>query len=146
MIWTPHVTVATVIEIEQRFLLVEEKAEGVVVFNQPAGHVDLGEDLLTAAIRETLEETAWQVELESIIGIYQYTSVSSNTTYIRICFCGRQLHHESERPLDKGILRAVWLTRAEIASKSNLRSPMVLRCIDDYLAGHRYPLTLITNL
>lgn len=146
MIWTPHVTVATVIEVEKRFLLVEEKSEGVIVFNQPAGHVDPGEDVLTAAIRETLEETAWQVTLESIIGLYQYTSLTSQITYLRICFCGHTVHHESQRPLDKGILQAVWLTRAEIARKNNLRSPMVLRCIDDYLAGQRYPLTLITNL
>ncbi len=146
MIWTPHVTVATVIEVEKRFLLVEEKAEGVIVFNQPAGHVDPGEDLLTAAIREALEETAWQVELESIIGLYQYANVSNNVTYLRICFCGHPLRHEPERPLDKGILQAVWLTREEVANRSNLRSPMVLRCIDDYLAGQRYPLTLITHL
>jgi len=146
MIWTPHVTVATVVEVEQRFLLVEEKSQGLIVFNQPAGHVDPGEDALTAAIRETLEETAWQVTLESIIGLYQYTSSISQVTYLRICFSGHTLHHESQRPLDKGILQAIWLTRAEIASKTNLRSPMVLRCIDDYLAGQRYPLTLITHL
>lgn len=144
MNWIPHVTVAAVIEFEQRFLLVEEEADGLIVFNQPAGHWDEGETLIEAVARETLEETAWHFEAQAIIGIHQYTSPRNQMTYLRICFCGQHYGHEPDRDLDKEILRAVWLTREEVISKNNLRSPMVLRCIDDYLAGIRYPLSLIS--
>lgn len=146
MNWIPHVTVAAVIESERRFLLIEEQSEGLIVFNQPAGHWDEGESLIEAAARETLEESAWHFEAQALVGIYQYTSPINNITYLRICFCGRHYHHEPDRILDTGILRAVWLTRDEIATIKNLRSPMVLRCIDDYLTGIRYPLSLITSL
>jgi len=146
MNWTPHVTVAAIIEQEQRFLLVEEKSEGLIVFNQPAGHWDEGETLLEAVARETLEESAWHFEPQALIGIYQYTSSINQTTYVRFSFCGQFYHHEPDRVLDTDILGTVWLTRDEIAHLPNLRSPMVLRCIDDYLKGHRYPLSLITQV
>ncbi len=145
MDWTPHLTVAAIIEFEQRFLLIEEESDGTIVFNQPAGHWDEGETLVEAVARETLEEAAWHFKPQAIVGIYQYTSPVNQITYLRICFCGQHHSHEPNRTLDTGILRATWLTREAIASLSNLRSPMVLRCIDDYLAGIRYPLSLITH-
>lgn len=146
MNWFPHVTVAAVIESTQRFLLVEEKSDGLIVFNQPAGHLDEGESLIEAVSRETLEESGWHFIPQAIVGIYQYTSSLNHNTYLRICFCGEHHTHNPEQPLDTGILRTVWLTREEIVQKKNLRSPLVLRCIDDYSQGIRYPLSLITHL
>ncbi len=144
--WTPHITVSAVIESEQRFLLIEEESDGLIVFNQPAGHLDEGETLIEAVARETLEEAAWHFEAQSVVGLYQYTSPVNQITYLRVCFCGKHHSHEPDRVLDTGILRALWLTREEVASLSNLRSLMVLRCIDDYIAGNRYPLSLITQM
>ncbi len=146
MDWTPHVTVAAIIEENQRFLLVEEESDGIAVFNQPAGHWDEGETLVNAAIRETLEETAYHFQPENIIGIYYHTGTKSRTTYLRICFSGKQDGHEPNQPLDTGILQAIWMTRNEVAQSKRLRSPMVLKCIDDYLNGHSYPLSLITQV
>lgn len=145
MDWMPHLTVAAIIELKQRFLLVEEQSEGLIVFNQPAGHWDEGESLIEAVIRETLEESAWHFKPEAIVGLYQYTS-AWKITYLRICFCGSPLSHDPQRSLDLNISRALWLSRAEIIQLPNLRSPMVLRGIDDYLAGIRYPLSLINQL
>jgi ADP-ribose pyrophosphatase YjhB (NUDIX family) len=146
MDWIPHITVTAVIESEQRFLLIEEKARGTIVFNQPSGHWDENETLIQAAARETLEESAWHFEPQAIIGIYTYTNPSYNTTYLRIAYAGQHHSHEPNRPLDTGILRTQWFTRDEIAKLPNLRSPMVLRCVDDYIAGKRYPLSLVTAL
>jgi len=146
MTWTPHLTVAAVIQQDHRFLLIEEESEGLVVFNQPAGHWDQGETLIDAVIRETLEESAYHFRPESLTGIYTYTSPHNHITYVRICFTGQLLEQEPQRQLDEGILRAVWMTRDEVAQHDRLRSPMVLRCIDDYLAGQRFPLELLTDL
>jgi len=146
MDWLPHITVAAIIESEKRFLLVEEESEGLIVFNQPAGHWDEGETLFVAVARETLEETGWHFLPQAVIGLYQYTNPLNNITYLRICFSGRHYNHEPDRPLDKGILRTVWFTHDEVMNQDNLRSPLVLRCVEDYLAGVRYPLSLITNL
>jgi NADH pyrophosphatase NudC (nudix superfamily) len=143
MDWIPHLTVAAIIESNQRFLLIEEQSEGLIVFNQPAGHWDEGETLIEAVIRETLEESAWHFNPEAIVGLYQYTS-PANLTYLRICFCGQPVSHDPHRPLDVNISRALWLSREEIIQLPNLRSPMVLHCIDDYLKGIRYPLSLIS--
>jgi len=143
MDWTPHVTVAAVIESEQRFLLIEERSEGLIVINQPAGHWDPGESLVEAVIRETLEESAWHFIPQAVVGIYEYISPLNGITYLRICFCGQHHSHEAERALDDGIFRTLWLTRKEVAQSNQLRSPMVLRCIDDYLSGARYPLPLL---
>lgn len=147
MLWTPHVTVAAIAEQDGRFLLVEEIGESAgIVFNQPAGHWDEGESLLHAVARETMEETAWQFTPESIIGIYNYRNPYNHGTYLRICFAGHAHDHNPHQALDTGILRALWLSRDELNRCDNLRSPMVLRCIDDYLAGKRYPLTLLTDI
>ncbi|WP_271407694.1 NUDIX hydrolase [Pseudomonas sp. Q1-7] len=144
MTWHPHITVATVIEDQGRFLLVEEQADGRAVFNQPAGHLEADESLLQAALRETLEETGWEVELTAVIGIYLYTAPSNGVTYQRVCFAARPLRHHPQRTLDDGIIGPRWLTRDELlAEQDRWRSHLVLRCIDDYLAGERFPLSLI---
>jgi 8-oxo-dGTP pyrophosphatase MutT (NUDIX family) len=147
MDWDARLTVATVIERDGRFLVVEEYADGdELVYNQPAGHLDEHETLAAAAIRETLEETAWEVGIDAIVGLYYWTHPQGHT-FIRTCFAGHALHHHPDQPLDRGIERALWLTRDEIAALGpKLRSPMVLRCVDDYLAGRRYPLELFSYL
>ncbi len=145
--WLPRLTVATIVERDGRFLLVEEYADGEeLVYNQPAGHLDEYETLAAAAIRETLEETAWEIRVDAIVGIYYWTHPKGHT-FVRTCFAGTALHHHANQPLDHGIQQAVWLTREEIAASGpKLRSPMVLRCIDDHLAGKRYPLELFDYL
>ena len=145
MRWLAHVTVATIIEDQDRFLLVEEiSADKKQVFNQPAGHLEADESLLEAAVRETLEETGWDVELTAVTGIYLYTAPSNGVTYQRVCFAARPLRHHPERALDDGILGARWMTRDELAAQpERWRSHLVLRCIDDYLEGERFPLSLI---
>ncbi|AYF86943.1 NUDIX hydrolase [Pseudomonas sp. JS3066] len=144
MTWQPHITVATVVEDQGRFLLVEELAEGRAVFNQPAGHLEADETLLEAAMRETFEETGWEVELTAVTGIYLYTAPSNGVTYQRVCFAARPLRHHPDQSLDDGIIGPRWLTREQLlAEKDRWRSHLVLRCIDDYLAGERFPLSLI---
>lgn len=140
--WYPHAVVATIVENAGRFLLVEELVDGQAVINQPAGHVDEGETILAAAIRETLEETAWQVEPTELVGMY-VLHASNGVSYHRLCFVARAIG-QTDKPLDKDIIRAHWLTRDELISgKYRLRSPLVLKCIDDYLAGKRFPLDFI---
>jgi len=144
MDWHPHATVAVIVEMEGKFLLVEERSSGEIVFNQPAGHIEEGETFIEAACRETLEESAWHVSPKYLTGFYVYKSGNNNTTYHRACFYAEAVKHEPERELDEGIIRAVWMTRDEIVAHTDkLRSPMVLKCIDDYLAGKQYPLDLI---
>ncbi|MBD9676232.1 NUDIX hydrolase [Pseudomonas sp. PDM18] len=147
MRWLAHVTVATIVEDQGRFLLVEEmSADKKQVFNQPAGHLEANETLLEAAMRETLEETGWDVELTAVTGIYLYTAPSNGVTYQRVCFAARPLRHHPERELDDGILGARWMTREELAAQpERWRSHLVLRCIDDYLEGERFPLALIRD-
>lgn len=147
MDWHAHVTVATVVEDAGRFLLVEEEKQGRLVLNQPAGHLEPGESLIEAARRETLEETAWQVEVQGVIGIGLYVAPGNGVTYYRTAFHARPLIHESERALDADITRAVWLTLDEIrAEQARLRSPLVLDAIEKYLDGHRYPLSMIVDM
>lgn len=147
MVWKPHVTVAAILKSGGRFLLVEERVKGREVINQPAGHLDDGESLLDAVRRETLEETGWRMEPTGLIGMYQRRNPRNGDTYIRICFTGKLLGEEPGAELDEGIVRTLWLTRDDLARENGrLRSPMVLRCVDDYLAGQRHPLSLITRL
>ncbi len=144
MLWAPHVTVATLIERDDRYLLVYEEADGRKVYNQPAGHLEPNETLIEAAIRETLEETAWHIRLTGVIGVNLYTAPSNNVTYFRTTFIGEAISHNADRPLDQGIIDAVWLTYEEIlARKDQLRSPMTLKIIDDYRAGRRFPLAVV---
>lgn len=147
MDWSPRLTVATIVEREGRFLLVEEYADGAeLVYNQPAGHLDEHETLAAAAIRETLEETAWEIQIDAVVGVYYWTHPKGDT-FIRTCFAGTALRHHPDQALDRGIQRVLWLTRAEIAAlESRLRSPMVLRCLDDYRAGKRLPLDVFSYL
>ena len=144
MRFTPHVTVATVVEDQGRFLLVEELAGGQAVLNQPAGHLEADESLIAAALRETLEETGWEVELTAVTGIYLYTAPSNGVTYQRVCFIAKALKHHPDYQLDEGIVRARWLSREELmALRDDWRSELIIRCIDDYLAGQRHSLELI---
>lgn len=143
-VWCPHVTVATVVPRDGRFLLVEETVRGLVVLNQPAGHLDPDETLQDAAVRETLEETGWDVSLSGLLGVQQWTSARSGDQFIRFTFAAQPLLHHPDRELDVGILRAVWMSRDEIASAGDrLRSPMVLASVDDFLGGARLPLDAI---
>ena len=145
MVWKPHVTVAAVIERDNKFLMIEERCGGKEVFNQPAGHLDPNESLVEAAIRETIEESACSFTPEAITGIYLWTHPDNGKTFLRVCFTGSCDAHDPDRKLDTGILRSVWMSRDEI-SILPLRSPMVLKCIDDYLQGIRHPLSLLSNI
>jgi 8-oxo-dGTP pyrophosphatase MutT (NUDIX family) len=156
MNWYPHQTVAVIVEqpqtqgaqsLERRFLMVEELINGQQVFNQPAGHLDPGETLLQAAVREALEETAWQVELTGFLGLYQYISPENNECYIRSCFSADAIEYCAERTLDKDITAAHWMTLEEIRAKGVLlRSPVVLTVLEDYCSGQMYPLSLVKVL
>lgn len=143
MLNDPHITVATLVEKEGRFLMVEERSNGAIVFNQPAGHVEEGESLVEAALRETLEESGWQVRLSGFLGSYVLTIPDKGRTYYRFCFiaeAGRQVSQH----LDTDIIAAHWLSHEEVLARTDqLRSPLVLQCIEDYRAGKRYPLDII---
>ena len=147
MCWDSHITVACVIEREGQFLLVEERADEGLVLNQPAGHWDEGETLYAAALRETLEESAWEVELTALLGLYAYKPAQLDHGFLRVAFAAKALRHHPQQPLDSGIERALWMSRDELAACAERhRSPMVLRGVDDYLAGKRYPLDLVNHL
>jgi ADP-ribose pyrophosphatase YjhB (NUDIX family) len=140
----PHITVATIVERAGKFLMVKENSGGRLVYNQPAGHVEVKESLLDAAIRETLEETSWRVNLEKLLGIYQYTSPENGITYIRHCFIAKAIEPKTDRDLDEDIAEAVWVSLEELEQReSEMRSPLVLEVIRDYLKGVSYPLSLI---
>ena len=144
MIWKPSVTVAAVVERDGRFLLVEEETGRGRLYNQPAGHLDPGESLTEAVVRETMEETAHAFKPTALLGVYQYHHPGDDVTYIRFAFTGEITAHEAGRALDHGIVRAVWLTPGEVRREApRHRSPLVLRCMDDYLAGRRYPLAVL---
>jgi 8-oxo-dGTP pyrophosphatase MutT (NUDIX family) len=146
-IWRPHVTVACVVAVGDRFLMVEEEVNGRLAYNQPAGHLDDGESLTAAALRETLEETGWTVELQHLIGVHQWSSTEHGDAVVRFSFAARAVSHAPDRPLDTDIRRALWLTHAEIAALGDrLRSPMVLLSIDAWLAGRRLPLDTLSYL
>lgn len=140
----PRLTVATLVEREGRFLFVREQIRERILLNQPAGHVEGGETLVEAAKRETLEETGWEVEPQAVLGMYHHRT-PEGTTYFRVALIARLLRHHPDHPLDRGILEAIWLTRDQLI-QSPTRGPMVLRCVEDYLAGTRYPLTVIHSL
>ncbi len=146
-IWRPHVTVACVVADGDRYLMVEETVNGRLAYNQPAGHLDDGESLGAAALRETLEETGWTVELQHLIGVHQWRSTEHGDAVIRFSFAAHAVSHDPQRPLDTDINRALWLTRGEIAALGErLRSPLVLLSIDAWLAGRRLPLEALDCL
>ena len=147
MVWKPHTTVAAIIERDNKFLMVEELAHGEQVINQPAGHLEPDESLIDAVIRETQEETAWQFVPEAITGIYLWKQPNSEESFLRVAFCGTCKNQNVSQALDDGILAAIWKTRDElIQQQQKLRTPMVMKCIDDYLAGKRSPMDLLTNI
>jgi ADP-ribose pyrophosphatase YjhB (NUDIX family) len=146
--WKPSVTVAAIIERDGRFLLVEEETSEGLKLNNPAGHLDPGESPEDGCAREALEETAHVFRPTELLGIYlsrfQRATTGEDITYLRFAFRGELGEHHAHRPLDTGIVRTLWMTPAEIrASAPRHRSPLLLRCLDDYLAGIRHPLSLI---
>ncbi|MEC5217445.1 8-oxo-dGTP pyrophosphatase MutT (NUDIX family) [Actimicrobium sp. GrIS 1.19] len=146
-IWKPSVTVAAIVERDGKFLMVEEETSDGIRFNQPAGHLDPLESLEQAVVRETLEETAHEFTPTALIGFYmaRYLSVRTGkaTTFLRFAFCG-DAGQVYDQPLDHGILRALWMSYDELmACRSKHRSELVMRCIDDYLAGQRTPLSVL---
>ncbi len=141
----PHLTVAAVIERDGRFLCVEERADGATVYNQPAGHLDDGESLIEAVGRETLEETGWLFEPNALLGIYRWVKPDTGDTFVRAAFRGILGERRYDAPPDADIVAAHWLSRDELLELPH-RSPLVLRCIDDYLVGIRYPLDLLQDL
>ena len=146
-VWCPHVTVACVIADGNRFLMVEEDIRGELRLNQPAGHLEEHESLAEAAVRETLEETGWEVALDHFIGVQQWHSRVHDHHIVRFAFAGRPLRHHPERPLDKGIARALWMSYADIAANATrLRSALVLSTLNDWLAGQRLPLATLRSL
>jgi 8-oxo-dGTP pyrophosphatase MutT (NUDIX family) len=150
--WQPDVTVATVVVRDGRVLCVEERVNGAVVINQPAGHLEPDESLVDAALRETLEETGWDVRLSAFIGAYQWKAPtqpdgSGGRHYLRFAFAAEPIALDAARPLDEGILRAVWMTPGELQDASaRHRSPLVWRAVADFLAGRRHPLDLLQQL
>ncbi|HUP92050.1 MAG TPA: NUDIX hydrolase [Solimonas sp.] len=152
MSWSPHVVVACIVVRDGRFLLVEERvgvgaARDRLVLNQPAGHWEQGESLVEGAQRETLEETGWEVEPTHILGLYHHQPADLDYGFLRVAFVAAARRQREGHRLDEGIERALWMTRDEIAaSRERHRSPMVLRCVDDYLRGQRYPLSLAVHL
>ena len=144
--WYPHLTVATIVEKDGEFLMVEEVADGQRVFNQPAGHVERDETLMAAAIRETLEETGWKVEPTSIVGFYLYQAPTNGVTYFRVCFAATAIHAVDDAVLDEGIIGPRWLTLDQLRSSGvPLRSHLVTECIEDYLSGQQIPLSLLSH-
>jgi 8-oxo-dGTP pyrophosphatase MutT (NUDIX family) len=143
-VWRPSVTVAAVIERDGRFLFVQERSEGRLVLNQPAGHLDPGESLLEACRREVLEETAHRFEPAGLVGVYRWHYAPKNVTFLRFCFHGTAKQKE-DSPLDKEIVAVHWLTVEELKSrKAEHRSPLVQKCVDDFLAGNDFPLALFS--
>lgn len=144
--WKPNTTVAAIVERDGKFLFVEERILGELKLNQPAGHVEKNESIVAACVRETLEETAYAFTPTALVGIYQWTVPGTDLTYLRYAFTGELGVHYPERTLDDGIEAAVWLTRDELIARSaQHRSPLILACVDDYLAGKRYPLELLRD-
>lgn len=144
--WKPNVTVAAVIERDGRFLMVEEETAEGLRFNQPAGHLEEGESLVHAAIRETLEETAYPFVPEYLVGVYQWPRPQGDITYLRFAFGGTVGEERDGQALDDGIVRALWMTVDELrASRDRHRSPLIVQCVEDWLAGRRYGLELLRH-
>jgi 8-oxo-dGTP pyrophosphatase MutT (NUDIX family) len=146
--WKPSATVAAIIEQDGRFLLIEEHTPEGLRLNNPAGHLDPGESPAQGCAREALEETAYAFKPTALVGVYlarfQRATTGEDITYLRFAFCGQLGAHDPARKLDHGIVRTVWMTPEEVrASAARHRSPLVLQCIEDYLAGRRYPLSVI---
>lgn len=147
MTWKPHVTVSAVIEKNGKYLLVEELVDGKAVLNQPSGHLEANESFYDAVIRETEEETACIFRPDYLIGLYRWILPEKDRTYLRLCFAGEFINTIENQPLDQDIIRSLWLNYDEIIlNKVQLRSPLVLECIEDYRQGKKFPLALLKDL
>jgi 8-oxo-dGTP pyrophosphatase MutT (NUDIX family) len=147
MPFRPNLTVAAIVQQHDRFLLVEERIKGSLVLNQPAGHVEDGETILEAVVRETMEEAAWQFVPRHLVGFYLWRDAVTAKTTLRIAILGDAVRHDAGRTLDRGIQGTHWLTRNTLlAQTERLRSPLVLRCVDDCLAGRRYDLDALNHI
>ena len=140
--WRPNVTVATLVEKDNKFLMVNEAPNGIEVYNQPAGHLDENENLINAARRETLEETGWDVEVTHYLGLYRHIA-KNGITYLRHSFLAQPIKHYPEMDLDTGIIKAVWMSYEDICKQDNLRGPLVKRLLDDYREGKIYTLDML---
>lgn len=146
MTWNPHITVAAIIERDNKFLFVEEMVNGEKAINQPAGHVEDGESFIEATIRETLEETGWHIKPNYLVAAYRWKCKKSET-FFRFTFAAHALSHDANSPLDNGIIRSLWLDKTSLQNYSELlRSPMILDSIKRYLQGHEYPLDLFVDI
>ena len=144
--WQPDVTVATLVVRDGRLLCVEERANGQLVINQPAGHLEPDESLVEAAVRETREETGWNVRVTHLVGAYQWKA-ETGRHYLRFAFAAEPLAHDPARPLDDGIVQALWMSPVALqADMARLRSPLVWHTISDWLAGQRYPLSIVRQV
>lgn len=145
--WTPDVTVAAICEQNGKFLIVEERSKSThkIVFNQPAGHLDEGESIIAGVKRETLEETCRHFTPEYLVGLYRLQA-ENGKTYIRYTFFGQASAPDATQELDPDIIRTHWLSLEELNNNSSLRSPLVVRCINDYLAGEKHPLSVLKEL
>ncbi len=142
-----EVTVAAIVQHEQRFLIVEERIRGALLLNQPAGHVELGETLIDAVIREAREESAWDFRPVALVGTYLWRHPDNGRSTLRFAFCGSVANHDPTARLDRGVVRALWLTQRELnASAARMRSPLVLRSVEDFMAGHRYALDSVASV
>lgn len=145
--WLPHIVVAAVVEQDGRYLVVEETINGELRLNQPAGHWERGETLIEGVIRETLEESAWDIEPTGFLGVYAWQPDALPYAFVRFAFVARPVRHHPDRALDQGIVRALWMSPEELVQSRELhRGPSVLQCIEDYRAGRIYPLDLIRHL
>jgi 8-oxo-dGTP pyrophosphatase MutT (NUDIX family) len=150
--WQPDVTVATVVVRDGELLCVEEHVNGQLVINQPAGHLEPDESLVDAALRETCEETGWDVRLSAFIGAYQWKAPlqadgSGGRHYLRFAFAAEPVAHDPARTLDDGIVRAMWMTPAALQeATARHRSPLVWQVVEDYLAGRRHPLSMLQQM
>ncbi len=143
----PAVTVATIVERDGAFLVVEEETPRGLKLNQPAGHLEPAEGLATGAARETLEETGWHVRPTALIGVYRWEAPDTGATFVRFAFAAQPQSHDAGRALDRGIVRALWLSHEElVARRADHRSPLVLRCVEDFRAGRRWPVDFVTEL
>lgn len=144
--FTPHATVATVVCVDNKFLLVEENINGRLCLNQPAGHLEENESLIEAAVRETFEETGWHVEPTHFLGVC-VLKAENNVTYVRHTFVAKPVRFDENQPLDTGIIGTKWLSLDEIIQvKDQLRSHMVITTNEQYLNGQLHPLSLVTSL